>query len=101
MASIAPPDTFAARRLQRSKSVGSLAGDLAAVALNLHDALKRFDIVVWTDAAAEVHFDAADRCPNVEAERLIGIYGLGANIADIEADLGVMRKERLSTAMIF
>lgn len=100
MASIAPPATFVHRRTQRAKLAGSLTGDLGIIALNLHQALKRTDIVVWTDAAAEVYFDAADRCPNVEVERLVGTYGLGANIADIEADLGMMRSERLSDAMI-
>ncbi|MGN6521474.1 MAG: hypothetical protein ACTHK2_18875 [Dokdonella sp.] len=100
MASIAPPSTFADRRAQRAKLAGSLTGDLGIIALNLHHALKRSDIVVWTDAAAEVYFDAADRCPNLEADHLVGTYGLGANIADIEADLGVVRHERLSNWMI-
>jgi hypothetical protein len=101
MGSIAPPSTFRDRRAQRAKLAGSLTGDLGVIALNLHHALKRSDIVVWTDAAAEVYFDAADRCPSIEADHLVGIYGLGVNIADIEADLGVVRGERLSDAMIF
>ncbi|WP_395680028.1 hypothetical protein [Dokdonella sp.] len=101
MGSIAPPSTFADRRAQRAKLAGSLTDDLGVVALNLLHALKRSDIVVWTDATAEVYFDAADRCPNVEPDHLVGTYGLGANIADIEADLGVVRSERVSNAMIF
>lgn len=101
MASIAPPATFAERRAQRARIAGSLTGDLGSIASHLHHALRRSDIVVWTDAAAEVYFDAADRCPNIEADRLVGIYGPGANIADIEADLGVVRSERVSSAMIF
>jgi len=97
---LANPTAFAARRQQRAKLAGSLTGDLGVIALNLQHALKRTDIVVWTDAAATVYFDAADACPEVDADQLVGTYGAGAHAADIEADLGVMRRERVSDAMI-
>lgn len=96
---LANPAAFNARR-NRARTAGSLTGDLGVIALNLQHALKRTDIVVWTDAAAEVYFDAADACPDVAADHLVGIYGAGARADDIEADLDVVRGERISTAMI-
>lgn len=88
------------RAAHSAKLAGSLRGDLAEIALKLHDALHRSDIKVWTNAHADIYFEAVDRSPDVGAEWLAGIYGVGAAADDIEADLLVLRRERVPAAML-
>lgn len=95
-----PSRSATARHVARAQSVGSLVGDLGVIALNLQHALKQADIVVWADHCAEVYFAAADSCPEVAVDALVGTYGVAARMADIEADLDVMRSERVPAAMV-
>ena len=95
-----PSRNASLRQSARAQSAGSLVGDLGVIALNLQHALKRADIVVWADPCAEVYFAAADQCPEVDADALVGTYGAAARMADIEADLDVMRSERVPAAML-
>lgn len=88
------------RKPARATRVGSLRGDLATIAMKLHEALHRSDITVWTDATSEVLFDAPESSPNVGSEWLAGTYGVGASVSDIEADLMALRCECISAAIL-
>jgi hypothetical protein len=87
-------------RRTHARIAGSLRGDLSELASRLHDALHRSDITVWTDDQAQVYFDTVGATPELAPQWLAGTYGVGARADDIEADLRVLRHERLSTAMI-
>jgi hypothetical protein len=90
----------AVRRGIKATLVGSLRGDLSAVADKLQEALHRSDITVWTNANSEVLFDRADTSPQVGAEWLAGTYGVGASASDIEADLVALRRECIPSAIL-
>ncbi len=87
-------------RRPHARIAGSLRDDLAELASRLHDAVHRSDITVWTDDQAQVYFDNVGAAPELAPQWLAGTYGVGARANDIEADLLVLRRERLSTAMI-
>jgi hypothetical protein len=88
------------RRAARAKLAGSLRGDLSAVAMKLHQALERSDITVWANADSEIFFDAPEACPEIACNWLVGTYGVGASASDIEADLGVLRRECVPAAIL-
>jgi hypothetical protein len=87
-------------RRRHARIAGSLRGDLAELACRLHEAVHHDDITVWTDEQAQVYFDTVGATPELAPHWLAGTYGVGARADDIEADLQVLRHERLSTAMI-
>ncbi|MEO5561044.1 MAG: hypothetical protein ABIO49_14000 [Dokdonella sp.] len=88
------------RKASRATMAGALRGDLATVAMRLHDALHQSDITVWTNARSDVFFDAPESSPNVASEWLAGTYGVGASASDIEADLMALRHECVSAAIL-
>lgn len=88
------------RAARPAKLAGSLRGNLSEIALKLYDAVHRCDIKVWTNAHADVYFDAVDTSPEVDAEWLAGTYGVGAGANDIEADLQVLRGDCIPKAIL-
>lgn len=96
----AQPRRNGGRKPTRATSAGSLRGDLAAVAIKLHEALHRSDITVWTNANSEVLFDVPESSPNISSEWLAGTYGVGASASDIEADLMELRGECIPAAIL-
>ena len=84
----------------RAACAGSLRGDLASVAMKLHEALHRSDITVWTNADSEVLFSQPERTPEIGSEWLAGTYGIGASVSDIAADLDALRCECIPTAIL-
>jgi hypothetical protein len=94
-----PPNESRARH-PRARSAGSLRGDLHQIAASLHRQLGNSDITVWTASDADIYFEAPDSCPEIAPEKMVGTYGVGASVDDIVADLGAMRHECISNAMI-
>jgi hypothetical protein len=84
----------------RAACAGSLRGDLATVAMKLHEALHRSDITVWTNADSEVLFCQSESTPEIGSEWLAGTYGIGASVNDIAADLDVLRCECIPAAIL-
>jgi hypothetical protein len=90
------------RHARRGKAsfAGSLRGDLAEVAKAVHLASLEGDVTVWANANAEVLYDRSDRSPDIAPEYLAGTYGIGSLPSDIESDLCVLRRERVSSAIL-
>ena len=48
----------------------------------------------WVDHKADIHGDVPDKVPRAAEFLIVGTYGLGTPLADIEADLRTERHER-------
>ena len=48
----------------------------------------------WVDHKSDIHGDVPDKVPRAAEVLIVGTYGLGTSIADIEADLRTERRER-------
>jgi hypothetical protein len=48
----------------------------------------------WIDHRSDIHGDVPDKVPRASEVLIVGTYGLGTSIADIEADLWTERQER-------
>jgi hypothetical protein len=81
--------------------VGSLLGNVSAIAQRIYMALIEDDVVVWSGAGGpEVFFMHMRVAPDLPAEHLLGTERMGASAADIEEDLIELRRSRVSGAMI-
>lgn len=51
-------------------------------------------LTFWIDHKADIHGDVPDNVPRSVENQLLGTYGAGASVSDIEADLRTERRER-------
>jgi hypothetical protein len=51
----------------------------------------------WVDDKSDIHGDVPDKVPRAAEVLIVGTYGLGTSLADIEADLRTERCERAKT----
>jgi hypothetical protein len=89
------------RHLVKEQHLGSLFGDIEYLAEYISVARTSRDVRVWLNAKTELVCCGADSAPELAPEYLLGTYGLGSNIADIQQDLIAFRNERGCNAMIF
>jgi hypothetical protein len=85
----------------KEQRLGSLFGDIEYLAEYISVARTSRDVRVWLNAKTELICSSADSAPELAPEYLLGTYGLGSDVADIQQDLIAFRNERVSNAMIF
>ena len=89
------------RRVIEAGRLGSLFGDVAKMAECISAARIARDVTVWLNMQNEMICSGADIAPELPAEYLLGTYGVGAHLTDIQEDLVAFRSERASNAMLF
>ncbi len=88
-------------RVRDGKRLGSLFGDVSQIADYIAAARVACNVTVWLNAKTEIVCSGAGIAPELAPEYVLGTYGIGANRADIQADLIAFQNERTSNAMIF
>jgi len=48
----------------------------------------------WADHKSDIHADVPSRIPRAVENLIVGTYGIGSTLVDIEADLRIERSER-------
>jgi hypothetical protein len=89
------------RHVIKEQCLGSLFGDIEYLAQYIDVARTSRDVRVWINAKTELICSSADAAPELPSEYLLGTYGIGSDVVDIQQDLLVFRNERVSNAMIF
>jgi hypothetical protein len=84
----------------KSKSIGSLRGDLSEVAERVCKAARDSMVAVWVSDHAEVYADRGDSIRDVHTPWMVGIYSMGMNSCDIVDDLLEVRRERLKAGVL-
>jgi hypothetical protein len=90
------PNTWAPMRKSgyRANAVASLCDDPRASARRILEACISSTMSFWIDDQSIIHADVPDNVTSVEATLIVGTYGLGTAITDIEDDLRAERVER-------
>ena len=89
------------RRVIEARRLGSLFGDVVKMAECISVARAARDVTVWLNTQNEMICCGADTAPELRAEDLLGTYGIGADVTDIQEDLVAFRSERTSNSMLF
>ena len=76
------------------KSVTSLLDEPAESARRILLACVPATMSFWIDHKSDIHGDVPEKVPRASEVLIVGTYGLGTSIADIEADLWTERQER-------
>jgi len=76
------------------KSVTSLLDEPAESARRILLACVPATMSFWIDHRSDIHGDVPEKVPRASEVLIVGTYGLGTSIADIEADLWTERQER-------
>ncbi|MFC5491164.1 hypothetical protein [Dokdonella soli] len=87
--------------MSKERCLGSLFSDIEYMAEYISIARASRNVTVWLNSKAEMVCSGADRAPELPSEYLLGTYGIGADVADIQQDLVAFRNERASNAIIF
>jgi hypothetical protein len=88
-------------RLLRNRRIGSLFGDVGALAEAIGLAREAGDVTVWLNATTDIVCSDVGSAPDLSAEYLLGTYGVSMQVADIQQDLLVFRAERCMGAIVF
>jgi hypothetical protein len=88
-------------RLLRNRRIGSLFGDVGALAEAIGLAREAGDVTVWLNATTDIVCSDVGSAPDLSAEYLLGTYGVSMQVADIQQDLLVFRAERCTGAIVF
>lgn len=86
----------------KSKSIGSLRGDLEVLAGRISRATRDAQIMVWVSDMAEVHaeHDTGEQNGHVGASAIVGTYTMGMDPFGIVEDLREARRERLHCGVL-
>jgi hypothetical protein len=76
------------------KRISSLHDELSDSARKILLACGRTTMTFWIDQKADIHGDVPEQVPPAAENFLLGTYGLGTSIDDIEEDLRAERRER-------
>lgn len=76
------------------KSVASLLDEPGESARRILLACAPATMSFWVDHRSDIHGDVPEKVPRASEVLIVGTYGLGTSIADIEADLWTERQER-------
>ena len=77
----------------KREPVGSIRDDLVAVAAHLQRRILDRS-AAWVDDRGDIYVARSDEAADIPITWLLGIYAIGVTIADLEADLRTMRRER-------
>jgi len=84
----------------KHKPIGSLRGDLSAIAESVCKATRDSLVAVWVSDHAEVYAERDDSMQDVRTPWLVGIYSMGMNAHDIVDDLIEIRRERMKAGVL-
>lgn len=86
----------------KSKSIGSLRGDLEIIANRISRATRDSQITVWVSDMAEVHAEqeGSGQTGEVGASAIVGTYTMGMDPFGIIEDLREARRERLRCGVL-
>ena len=74
--------------------ISSLLDDPAASALCMLQACVRSTMSFWVDDRSRIHAGLPSQVPQAVQHLIVGTYGVGTSIGDIEEDLRETRRER-------
>jgi hypothetical protein len=97
------PPPFANRSAcMKSKSIGSLRGDLEVLASRISRATRDSQVMVWVTDMAEVHADQDNgvHAASINASSIVGTYTMGMDPFGIVEDLREARRERLRCGVL-
>ena len=83
------------------ESIGSLMDDVRRIARSIIAATAQGDVMIWVSSGAEILCAPPDSAPDVLPEYVLGVYGMGAKMMDIEDDLQALRNARVSSSILF
>jgi len=75
-------------------NVASLCDDPRASARRILEACVSSTMSFWIDDQSIIHADLPDNVPSIESALIVGTYGVGTPMKDIEDDLRAERVER-------
>lgn len=78
----------------RANAVGSLRDEPRASARRILEACVPSGMSFWIDDLSIIHADLPDNIPSMAEALIVGTYGIGTPIEDIEDDLRAERSER-------
>ena len=78
----------------RANAVASLRDEPRASARRILEACVSSSMSFWVDERSIIHADLPDHIPLTAEALIVGTYGVGTPIADIEDDLRAERSER-------
>lgn len=86
----------------KSKSIGSLRGDLEVLAGRISRATRDNQVMVWVTDMAEVHAeqDGGAQVGDIGASAIVGTYTMGMDPFGIVEDLREARRERLRCGVL-
>jgi len=87
-------DAYMRKPGYRANAVASLRDDPRASARRILEACIASTMSFWIDDQSIIHADLPDNIPSVEATLIVGTYGVGTPMKDIEDDLRAERVER-------
>jgi len=79
---------------RQSELVSSLLDEPGASALRILHACMRSTMSFWVDDRSRIHAGRPNEVPRAAEHLIVGTYGVGTLIADIEEDLRENRRER-------
>jgi hypothetical protein len=79
---------------RHSALVSSLLDDPGASALRMLHACVRSTMTFWVDDRSRIHAGLPNEVPRAVEHLIVGTYGVGTRVADIEDDLRETRRER-------
>jgi hypothetical protein len=82
------------KQILRRTVVGNLRDDITLNASRVHAACTYSMVTVWADDVSDIRIDLPERLDDVPQHSVIGTYGFGVALADIEDDLRHARRER-------
>jgi hypothetical protein len=78
----------------RANAVASLLGEPSASAHRILEACASSSMSFWIDDRSIIHADLPDNIPVTAETLIVGTYGIGTPVQDIEDDLRAERSER-------
>ena len=78
----------------RRTLVGNLRDDITSNASRVQAACTYSTVTIWADDLSDIRVDLPERLDDVPQHYLIGTYGFGVALSDIEDDLRDARRER-------
>lgn len=78
----------------QARGVASLRDDLGASARRILDACVSSTLTFWIDDLSIIHGERPADIPSMVESLIMGTYGVGTPIEDIEDDLRAVRSER-------